>query len=80
MEMKQLTVYHYGDTSEEDRRVTLSLHMIVGLSAKTEDTVLNGRSLREVSVLLVEGEKEELLINHQDLESLELAVGSYCLE
>jgi len=79
MDMQQLTVYHYGDTTAEDKRITLSPGNIALIAANTEDATVNGRSLVNTSVLFMEGGSIDLLINHQDLQKLEAAVGSYCL-
>ncbi len=79
MEFLKLTVYSYGDIAEEDRRVTLNPANITVVAAATEDTVVNGRHLRLTTVLFSDGGSVDLKINNQDLETLESAVGSYCL-
>lgn len=80
MNMQKLTVFHYGETTEEDRRITLSLMNITVVAAATEDTTVNGRSLRSVAVLFTDGSSVDLLINHEDMMTIETAVGSYCFE
>jgi len=79
MEFYKLTVHNYAEKPEEERRITLSPANIVLVAAAVEDITVNGRSLRNVTVLFVDGGSADLLINHQDLQTLESAVGSYCL-
>jgi len=80
MNVLKLTVHCYAENPLEERRTTLSPHKIDFISAAVEDIVLNGRSLRQVSVIFDEGLSCDLVLNHSDLELLESAVGSYCLE
>ena len=77
MEMQKLTVYHYGETPEEDRRVTLSPQMVVAVVAEIEDTTVQGRTVRNVTVLASDGGNLPLSINHEDLEKLESVIGAY---
>lgn len=79
MEFQVLRVYHYGEDSSEDRRITIAPSKIVVVAACPEDTVINGRSLVTVSIVEDSGNSFELNINHADLETLERAVGSYFL-
>lgn len=80
MRFEVLTVHHYSENLEEEKRVTLSPGNILVVAAAVEDIQIRGRSLREVSVLLTDGESADLIINHSDLEKLEKCVGSYCLD
>ena len=79
MEFQKLTVHHYSVNPEEERRITLSPMNISLVAAATEDTMLNGRSLRNVTVLFGDGGSVDMTINHSDLELLETAIGSFCL-
>ena len=79
MELQKLTLHHYGETTADDRRITLAPMNITVVAAQIEDTVVNGRTLRSVSVLMTDGGAIDLNLNHSDLETLEAAVGSYCL-
>lgn len=79
MEFQILRVHHYGEKPEEDRRITISPSMVTTVAASVEDVVLNGRSLRNVSVLYDSGGSIDITINHADLELLESAIGSFCL-
>ncbi len=79
MEFQKLVVYHYGETSEDDRRVTISPMQVNLIAFETEDTIVNGRSLRRASVLFSDGSSCDLAVNHQDMSTLEEAVGAYCL-
>lgn len=80
MEMQKLTVYHYAEVSEEDRRITLSPSKINVIAANPKDVLLNGRSLVQITVLFDDGGSIDLTINHSDLEMVEGAVGSFCFE
>lgn len=68
---------HYGEKADENKRMTLSPSNICGLAAGIEDVIIQGRSLRRVAVLLVDGGQLEVTVNHSDLELLERAVGSF---
>lgn len=80
MEMQKLTVHCYAELPEEERRVTLSPSLITAIVAHNEDITLNGRSLRYVTVVFMDGNSLELIVNHADLNTLEEAIGSYCFE
>lgn len=79
MEFQKLTVHHYGDTTQEDRRITLSPMNIAFIAAEVEDSMVNGRSLRRTSVLFTDGGSADITINHSDLQLLEGAIGSFYL-
>ena len=79
MEFQKLTVHHYADLEEEDRRITISPMNVALVAAETEDMTVRGRSLRHVTVLFTDGGSTDLSINHSDLELLEGAIGSFCL-
>ena len=79
MEFQKLTLSHYSDKPEEERRVTLSPGNIIAVAAEMEDTTVANRSLRAVTVMFLDGGSIDLVINHADLESLENAVGAYCI-
>lgn len=80
MEFQKLTVYHYAEDSKEERRITFSPQKINLVAAEPEDTIINGRSLRNVSLLFDDGASVDVTINHADLEMLEMAIGAFCLE
>ena len=77
MELNKLTVHHYADNANEEKRITLSPQNIVVAAAAIEDTQVNGRSVRNVTVLFVDGGSIDLVVNHSDLEMIEQAVGTY---
>lgn len=77
MEFNKLTIHHYEADVKDDRRMTLSPTNIVMVAAEVEDVSLNGRSLRNITVLFMDGNSVDLTINHSDLECLEAAVGAY---
>ena len=79
MEFKNLTITHYAAVKEEERRITMSPSNIALIAAKTEDVEINGRSLREVSVLFMDGESVDVVVNHSDLQLMEEAIGAYSL-
>lgn len=80
MEYRKLTVFHYGETSEEDRRITISPNLVTVVAAQNTDVTVNGRQLRHVTLLFTDGGSVDVTINHFDLEMLESAIGSYSLE
>jgi hypothetical protein len=80
MEFQKLTIHHYSENPAEERRITFSPMQIMAVVASTEDVMVNNRSLREVTVLFVEGNSIDVLVNYADLDKLESAIGSYCLE
>lgn len=79
MQLQKLTLHHYGETTTDDRRITLSPMNITVVAAAIEDSMVNGRSLRQVTVLFGDGGSIDLNINHADLELIEGAIGSFCL-
>jgi len=79
LELQKLTLHHYSADPSEERRITLSPNNIAVVAAHVEDVVVNGRSLRSVSVLFLDQGAVDLLLNHSDLELLESAVGSFSL-
>lgn len=78
MQLQKLTVHHYAEIAEEERRITLSPMNITVIAANVEDTLVNGRSVRPVTVLFTDGGSIDLVVNHADLELLESAVGTFC--
>ena len=80
MNLQTLTLHCYAENPSEERRMTLTPYKIDFVSAAVDDIVVNGRSLRQVSVIFDEGLSCDLIINHADLEKLEAAVGAYCLD
>jgi hypothetical protein len=80
MEFQKLTIHHYDEDPKEERRITLSPANIAVVAACIEDISVKGRSLRKVTVLFLDGASVDLTINHSDLELLEAATGSFCLE
>lgn len=72
-----LRIDHYGDTEDQNRRMTLSPSNICGLAAEMDDTIVQGRSLRRVGVMMMDGEEILLVVNHADLALMERAVGSF---
>jgi len=79
MEMQILTVHHYDENLEEERRITLSTQNITVVAAHVNDITIRGRSLRRVTVLLADSANVDLVLNHADLELLEKAVGAFWL-
>ena len=80
MNLQTLTLHCYAENPSEERRMTLTPYKIDFVSAAIDDIVINGRSLRPIAVIFEEGLTLELILNHQDLEKLEAAVGAYCLD
>ena len=80
MELQKLTVHHYSDKPEEEKRVTLAPMHIIAIMAGIEDITVNNRSVRSVGILFSDGGSIELNLNHSDMSTLESAIGSYCFE
>jgi hypothetical protein len=80
MEFQKLTVHHYADNTVDDKRITISPSNVAMIAADVDDSTVNGRSVRHVTVLFLDGGSATISINHQDLETLEGAIGSFCLE
>lgn len=79
MHLQILRVQHYGETPADDRRVTIQVANIDAVVAMNEDIEINGRALRNVTVLYTSGRSIDVTVNHADLELLESATGSFCL-
>jgi hypothetical protein len=74
-DIRVLTFTHYGDTPEENARMTLS-PVSIKLLAAYEDTK-QGRPVKRVSVLFLEGDVTEIFVSDMDLLTIERAVGMY---
>lgn len=78
-----LTLSNYGvqeDGKVIKARVTLAPHMIqVVIAGEETQFVMEGREIKKVNVLLLDGNNIELLISEVDLISLERAIGTYIL-
>jgi hypothetical protein len=79
MELQKLTVRNYDELPENEKRITLSPDKINLVAAGIEDIKINGRALRQVTVLFLDGGSVDLVVDHADLELLEGAIGSFCL-
>jgi hypothetical protein len=77
MEMNTLRVHSYGVVPEDDRRVTIAPANVIALAGETDDIQVQGRSLRNISVLFVDGGSMDLVVDHADLELLENTIGAY---
>lgn len=74
-DIRVLTVMHLGETEEENARITFS-PMNVKMLAALDDT-RQGRPVKKVSVLFIEGDNTEIFISEIDLLTFERAVGMY---
>lgn len=78
-----LTVSNYGlqdDGTFLKARVTVAPHMIqVIIAGEETQATIEGRELKKVNVLLLDGNNIELLISEVDLISMERAIGTYIL-
>ena len=76
-----LTVCNYAvqdDSQILKARVTIAPHMIQVIIAGEEPyTNIEGRDLRKVNVLMIDGNNLELLISEVDLICLERVIGTY---
>lgn len=75
MNMRVLTLHHFGETAEDDLQVTLSAMSIKMTAAK--DVEVQGRPVKQVTILFTDSEPVELNISAMDLLNLESVVGSY---
>ena len=75
-----LRVQHYGTNEKENRRVTLSPSSLNAVVADDEDTIVQGRSVRNVLLIMMNSQPLEITIGHADLELIEGAIGSFCFE
>ena len=73
--MRVLTVTSFGETAQEDLRVTLSPMNIKMTAAK--DGEVQGRPIKMVAVLFMDGESVELNLNEYDLLQVENVIGAY---
>jgi len=77
-DLRVLTVTSYGETPEEDLRVTLNGQVIKMVAAK--DVVAQGRSAKETTILFMDSEPVTLILNLVDLMQLESVIGAYSFE
>lgn len=74
-ESRVLRLHSYGNTKEEDSRVTFSSSYIKYLEAT--DSFIQERLVKKVIVSFIEGEDKVIFINELDLVHLESIVGMY---
>lgn len=74
-DIRVLTVQHFGETEEENTRITLSPLNIKMTAANP--TIRQNREMFKVSVLFLEGDSVELFVTEMDLLQIERAVGMY---
>ena len=73
--MRVLTLQHYGETPEDDLQVTLSPATIKMVASK--DVQIQGRLVKEVTILFIDSDPVELNLSPIDLLSLQSVVGAY---
>lgn len=76
--LRVLTVQNFGDTEAENGRVTLA-PMAIKMVASFDDTK-QGRSLKRLHVLFLEGDNVELYVSEMDALTIEQAIGTYGFE
>jgi hypothetical protein len=76
-EVQVLRVHHIDADEKEDRRVTIAPMNVAALVAHEEDTIVRGRSVREISIMFLDGGNISIAVNHSDLELLETTIGAY---
>lgn len=74
-ELRVLTLQHYGETPEEDQRVTLSAISIKMVAAQLG--TMQGRPVNLTSILFLDSDPVNLVLNDIDLRQLESVVGTY---
>ena len=75
MNMRVLTLQHYGETPADNLQVTLCAMSIKMVAAR--DAEIQGRPVKETTILFMDSDPVELNISSLDLMSLEAVVGSY---
>ncbi len=73
--MRVLTLSHFGEKPEDDLQVTLSAMNIKMTAAK--DAQVQGRPVKNVTILFMDSDPIELNLSAFDLLQLETIVGSY---
>jgi hypothetical protein len=74
-DMRVLNLQHYGETPEEDLEVTLSPMTIKMVAAK--NVTVQGREVKETTILFLDSEPVTLNLNSIDLLSLQSVIGAY---
>jgi hypothetical protein len=77
---KTLKVLHYGEDEKDNRDVTLSPISIKMVQAEIGVTMRQGRPVKAVNVIFLEGDSVDLNLTDYDLEKLESVVGFYDLD
>lgn len=75
MNMKVLSVYHVGDTSEEDIKLSFSPNEIKMIASR--DTKKNGRDLKDIQVFFCDGDVKMFTVSGLDLMTLEQVIAGY---
>lgn len=75
--MRILKVTSYDEAEEGSKEITLSPGMIKAIIADPVAHVRQGKAVKSVTLLLVEGDALEMAIGQRDLDTLEEVVGSY---
>lgn len=73
--LRVLTVVSYGETENENDRVTLNSLEIQMTAAR--DDIRQGRPVKRTSVMFKDGAYVELFLNDMDLLEVEQAIGTY---
>lgn len=80
MAARTLKVTHYGEVEAENKEVTVSPMVIKAVFADLFPHEKQGRQVKNVSLLLMEGDTIELVLNERDIFTLEDVVGGYDFE
>lgn len=75
MTMKVLSVYHIGDSSEEDAKLSFSPAEIKMIASR--DVKKNGRDLKDIQVFFCDGDIQMFTVSGLDLMTLEQVVAGY---
>jgi hypothetical protein len=73
--MRVLTLQHFGETASDNLQVTLAPMSIKMVAAR--DAEVQGRSVKETTILFLDSEPIELNLSPIDLMQVESVVGSY---
>ena len=73
--MRVLTLQHYGETETDNLEITLSAMSIKMIAAK--DSIIQNRPIKETTILFMDSETVELNLNSLDYQQLTGVVGAY---
>lgn len=77
MALRTLKVTNYAENEADNKEVTIAPAVIKAVIADAVAHVRQSKSVKNVAILLMEGDSIELTISEYDLHTLEEVVGGY---